>query len=75
MTKLAEQAGLRVKSSRYWNAVGFFGWWTNAHILKRKAQSSAQIEFFDRYIVPVSSRLEAFINPPFGQSLFVVLQK
>jgi SAM-dependent methyltransferase len=75
ISKLAEQAGLRVKTSRYLNAVGFFGWWINAHILKRQAQSEAQIGFFDRYIVPVSSRLEALINPPFGQSLFIVLQK
>jgi SAM-dependent methyltransferase len=75
ISKLAEQTGLRVKSSRYLNAVGFFGWWINAHILKRQAQSAAQIEFFDRYIVPISSRLESLITPPFGQSLFVVLQK
>ncbi len=72
---LAEAAGLRVKASRYLNAVGFFGWWINAHVLKRRAQSAAQIEFFDRYIVPVASVLEDWIHPPFGQSLFVILQK
>ncbi len=75
IARLATEAGLRVKTSRYLNAVGFFGWWINAHILKRQAQSEAQIAFFDRYIVPISSRLEALIKPPFGQSLFIVLQK
>jgi SAM-dependent methyltransferase len=74
ISKLAEAAGLAVKSARYMNAVGFFAWWTNAHILKRRAQSAAQIELFDRYIVPVASRLESWMNPPFGQSLFVVLK-
>src|SRR5580692_5731729 len=73
ISKLAETAGLTVKTARYINAIGFFAWWTNAHILKRRAQSAAQIEIFDRYIVPLASRLESWMNPPFGQSLFVVL--
>jgi SAM-dependent methyltransferase len=75
MTRLAEEAGLRVKTSYYLNAVGFFGWWTNSHILRRDAQSPAQIYFFDRYVVPVASRLERMLHPPFGQSLFLVLEK
>lgn len=73
--KLGAEAGLTVKSSHYLNAIGFFGWWTNARILKRRAQSAAQIELFDRYIVPVASRMESWIHPPFGQSLFIVLKK
>jgi SAM-dependent methyltransferase len=72
---LAAEAGLTVKTAHYLNAIGFLGWWTNAHILKRTAQSAAQIEVFDRYVVPVSSRLESWIHPPFGQSLFIVLKK
>lgn len=75
VAKLAEAAGLKVRTSRYLNAIGFFGWWANAHILKRTAQSRAQIEIFDRYVVPISSRLESWMHPPFGQSLFVVLKK
>jgi ubiquinone/menaquinone biosynthesis C-methylase UbiE len=75
ISRLAREAGLHVKTSYYLNAVGFFGWWTNSHIFKRDAQSPAQIEFFDRYIVPVASRIESVVPPPFGQSLFVVLHK
>jgi 2-polyprenyl-3-methyl-5-hydroxy-6-metoxy-1,4-benzoquinol methylase len=75
ISKLAETAGLAVKTAHYMNAIGFFAWWTNAHILKRRAQSAAQIEVFDRYVVPIASRLEGWMSPPFGQSLFVVLKK
>jgi ubiquinone/menaquinone biosynthesis C-methylase UbiE len=75
ISRLAEATGLTVKTSYYLNAIGFFGWWINAHILKRDAQSAAQIEIFDRYIVPIASRLENWVRPPFGQSLFVVLKK
>jgi SAM-dependent methyltransferase len=73
--ELAEAAGLRLRKARYMNAVGFFGWWINAHILKREAQSQTQIDFFDRFLVPVISRVEGACKPPFGQSLFVVLEK
>lgn len=72
---LAAAAGLHVKSAHYMNAIGFFGWWTNAHLLRREAQSASQIDIFDRYIVPLSSRLEGLVPPPFGQSLLAVLRK
>jgi len=75
VSSLAAETGLRVKTCYYLNAIGFFGWWTNSHILKRHAQSPVQIEFFDRFVVPVASRVERLVHPPFGQSLFVVLQK
>jgi 2-polyprenyl-3-methyl-5-hydroxy-6-metoxy-1,4-benzoquinol methylase len=73
--KLADAAGLSVKTAHYLNAIGFFGWWTNAHILRRQAKSAAQIEVFDRYIVPLASRIEQWMHPPLGQSLFIVLKK
>jgi ubiquinone/menaquinone biosynthesis C-methylase UbiE len=75
MSRIAEEAGLVVNTAYYLNAFGFFGWWTNSHILKRDTQSPAQIKFFDRYVVPVVSRVESILHPPFGQSLFVVLKK
>jgi len=75
ITRLADATGLRIKKAHYMNAAGFFGWWVNSHILKRAAQSERQIEIFDRYLVPQLSRLEGRARPPFGQSLFVVLEK
>jgi SAM-dependent methyltransferase len=73
--QLAANAGLEVSNARYMNTVGFFGWWANSHIFRRNIQSAAQIGIFDRYIVPVSARLEDLVSPPFGQSLLVVLRK
>lgn len=73
--ELAAAVGLRRKKAHYMNAFGFFGWWANARIFRREVQSESQIDFFDRYIVPVASRLEAIAPPPFGQSIFAVLQK
>jgi hypothetical protein len=72
---LAESAGFRVKQIRYFNSLGFLGWWLNARILRQEAQSESQIAVFDRMIVPLFSRLERWIEPPFGQSIFSVIEK
>jgi SAM-dependent methyltransferase len=72
---LAGAAGLQVRKLHYMNLVGWFGWWANAHLFRREAQSRRQIEIFDRWIVPVESRLESIVRPPFGQSLLAVLTR
>ena len=72
---LAESAGFRVTELHYFNLLGFFGWWTNARILRREKQSESQIEVFDRIAVPVMSRIEKWFGPPVGQSIFTVLEK
>jgi SAM-dependent methyltransferase len=75
LERLARVTGLAVRTLHYMNAIGFFGWWMNARILRRQAQSRAQIELFDRAVVPWLARLEGLSPPPFGQSLFAVLRK
>ena len=60
---------------RYMNSIGCVGWWANARIFKRTAQSEGQIATFDRLIVPPMSWAEGLIEPPFGQSIFAVLTK
>jgi SAM-dependent methyltransferase len=72
---LAEAVGFRVKLARYFNSIGFFAWWANAKLFRKEAQSESQIELFDRVIVPVLSRLERWIEPPVGQSIYTVLEK
>jgi SAM-dependent methyltransferase len=75
LRRMAGAAGLGIEKLHYVNAIGFFGWWINSHLLRRAAQSPPQIQIFDRGVVPWSSRLEQWAPPPFGQSLFAVLRK
>jgi SAM-dependent methyltransferase len=75
LAELARTCGLKIAKLMYVNAIGMFGWWANSHIFRREAQSERQIEIFDRYLVPVMSRLESMAPPPFGQSLFATLRK
>lgn len=73
--RLAESVGFRPVIADYMNVPGFFGWWINAHLLKKESQSAQQIAFFDSLVVPLCSRLEAAVKPPFGQSIFTVLER
>jgi ubiquinone/menaquinone biosynthesis C-methylase UbiE len=70
---LASDAGFTVQTLRYMNCVGCIGWWANARVFKRTSQSETQIRTFDRWVVPPMEWLEELAEPPFGQSLFVVL--
>jgi len=75
LRRVAEAAGLEVCKLHYLNTAGFFAWWANARIFRRREQSARQIAFFDSLVVPVMSRLEDLVRPPFGQSLFAVLER
>jgi 2-polyprenyl-3-methyl-5-hydroxy-6-metoxy-1,4-benzoquinol methylase len=75
LSMLAAAAGLTLVKAHYVNAAGLFGWWVNARILKREAQSDGQIAVFDRWVVPVLSGLEGAVKPPIGQSLLAVLRR
>lgn len=75
IARLADAAGLDLKKLHYVNVAGFFGWWVNARVLRREILTVGHIEVFDRWFAPWLSRLEAWVHPPFGLSLFAVLQK
>lgn len=72
---LAETAGLRIRKMHFVNAIGMFGWWADARLLRLGAIPQWQIAAFDKLVAPVLSRVEAIAPPPFGQSLFAVLEK
>ncbi|MBI1747339.1 MAG: class I SAM-dependent methyltransferase [Acidobacteria bacterium] len=69
-----EKVGFRVQKIHYMNLPGFFGWYFNGRILKRKVLPARQLASFDR-VVPMVRAIENFLPPPFGQSLFVVSVK
>jgi SAM-dependent methyltransferase len=75
LARAARSAGLDVVRARYLNLPGFFGWWANARLFRRRTQSARQISFFDRFVVPVASRIEDIVPPPFGQSVLATLRK
>lgn len=73
---ILQEEKFREIKMRYFNLIGFFGWFVNFTILKRNRQSRHQVLIFNKYIFPIQSFFEKFIPwLPIGQSLFAVAKK
>lgn len=68
------RAGFNIVKAKYINTLGFFGWWFNGKIMKRRFIPFRQTLIFDK-IVPFIGFVESFLNPPFGQSLVLIAKK
>jgi hypothetical protein len=68
-----ERAGFEVLRLRYYNLAGYFAWWLNFCVLKKRHFSAGSVRFFDRFIFPFVYGFESRICPPVvGQSLLTI---
>ncbi|HTV39232.1 MAG TPA: class I SAM-dependent methyltransferase [Candidatus Sulfotelmatobacter sp.] len=68
-----ERAGFQLVRLRYYNFAGYFAWWLNFCLLKKRHFNAGSVRFFDSCIFPVVHGFESRICPPFiGQSLLAV---
>ncbi|MBN2399880.1 MAG: class I SAM-dependent methyltransferase [Candidatus Aminicenantes bacterium] len=66
-------SGFVVRRLVYFNLLGYFAWWWNFHLLKKRSFAAKQVHFFDRCIFPLQHRFEArILRPPIGMSLLAV---
>ncbi|MBU0613836.1 class I SAM-dependent methyltransferase [Patescibacteria group bacterium] len=68
-------AGFGVLTMRYFNSLGVIGWFLNNKILRRTNLSLSQALFYDQVVIPILSKIENLISPPFGMSLLAVAEK
>ena len=67
------QAGFQIVRLDYFNAVGYFAWWLNFCVLKKRVFDVSAVRLFDRVIFPMVFAWESSIlRPPFGQSLIAI---
>lgn len=70
--KLSE-AGFLIERLHYFNCVGYFAWWANFCVLKKRGFEVEKVRAFDRLIFPMVHWLESkLVRPPFGQSLLAI---
>ena len=68
-----EKAGFQIIHLRYFNFVGYFLWWVNFCLLKKRSFDAFSVRLFDRAIFPLVHAFESHICPaPFGQSLMAI---
>jgi SAM-dependent methyltransferase len=72
---LIHKVGFQQVTARYANLPGFFAWWLIVRMLGRSPSSKGLLSTYDRFFIPVISRVERRIRPPIGQSLLVVAQR
>jgi SAM-dependent methyltransferase len=67
------QSGFTVERLHYFNLVGYFAWWLNFCVLKKRLFEREKVRFYDRVIFPVVHGFESrLLRPPFGQSLLAI---
>jgi SAM-dependent methyltransferase len=70
-----ERAGFQILRLRYYNLAGYFAWWLNFCLLKKRHFDTRSVRIFDRFIFPVVHGFESRICPPIvGQSMLAVAQ-
>lgn len=70
--KLA-RAGFQSVKLHYFNCAGYFAWWLNFCLLRKRRFEPQKVRFFDRVIFPIVHAMESkILRPPFGQSLLAV---
>ena len=68
-----EAAGFEIVHLHYFNFVGYFAWWVNFGVLKKRVFEVEKVRFYDRIIFPAVHFLESnLLRPPIGQSLVAV---
>jgi SAM-dependent methyltransferase len=75
LKSLVRDAGYTVERARYANAIGWVSWLVFCRMLRLMPADGALTRVFDRFFVPIISRVERVIRPPFGQSIFLVARK
>jgi len=66
-------AGFEVLRLNYFNLIGYFAWWFNFCLLRKRHFDEGAVRFFDGAVFPVSHFLESrLMRPPIGQSLLAV---
>ena len=68
-------AGFDILRLDYFNCVGYFAWWLNFCVRKKRHFDIHLVRLFDRVIFPCVYALESgLFAPPFGQSLIAIAQ-
>ncbi len=70
-----EQAGFAVEWVRYANLAGVLPWLVSGRLLRQRAIEAQSLRLYDRWIFPVSARLEARLRIPYGLNVAALARR
>ena len=73
LSQKLQSAGFKVEHLTYYNSIGYFAWWLNFCVLKKREFELPKVRLFDRHIFPLVHKFEStLLRPPIGQSLLAI---
>ncbi len=75
LTAVMEAAGWKIENISYANLPGIVAWYVAGRVMKKTSLSGSEVGLYDRWAIPVISRLESLWSPPIGQSLLAIASK
>lgn len=72
LARAFKDAGLRLRTIHYVNSLGLLAWFLGMRVLGMRPREGLALQVYDAVAVPVLRRLEGYLRPPFGQSIFAV---
>ena len=75
LTTVLRRAEFEILDLRYTNLPGALAWFVSGKILRKKTIRPAEVQLYDRWMVPWISKLEQYSSPPFGQSLIAIAKR
>jgi SAM-dependent methyltransferase len=70
-----EQAGFFVQWVRYGNLAGVVPWLFTGKVLKRASIASGDLRLFDRFVLPISARVESVLRVPYGLNVAALARR
>jgi SAM-dependent methyltransferase len=70
-----EEAGFCVEWVRYGNLAGVLPWLVTGRVLKRRAIAGPSLRAFDRWVLPVASRVESWLRIPYGLNVAALARR
>lgn len=74
LNQLVKDAGFDVIFSYYFDVAGILPWYVS-FVLFKAEMSGANVQLYDRWVVPIMSRVETIIKPPLGKNILLVAKK
>lgn len=74
LKKLFDNVGFEILELHYVDIVGIIPWFILFKVL-RKEDLGGNVGLYDKFVVPIISRLENIVHPPIGKNLFLVARK
>lgn len=71
----AQDAGFKVLTVRYFDILGIAPWWLKFTIGKSTVMQPGLAKTYDKFIVPIMSRLERLLPPVIGKNVLLVAEK